>query len=568
MNGTAQSTDNRKRLKRYQEIMDAIRKNGLGFLFVRAAFVGPERALDRAEKEHGGLSIGARVRAACEQLGPTFVKIGQMLSTRTDIIPESIADELAKLQDDVPQFSFEEAREEIEAQLQEEISTVYQRFDPKPIAAASMSQVYSAYLQGGRHVAVKVQRPHIREQIDVDLSILAQLAAFLDKHTKYGSMYDFSGMVEELTKSMNREMDFVREGENLERFREIVSHHDDVTAPGVVWSYTTHTILTMDFVSGIKINDVDALDAIGANKHRIAHDFVESLMEQILVYGFFHADPHPGNVMVVDKGRMIEFIDLGMVGTLTPRFRNDLNNLVLGIALQNMRKVATAIMGMDMAGATVNQYKLTKDVGILLDEYLYVPLDQVNVAEVFSKIFDLAGEYGMKIPRDLTMVGKCLGTAQGVVQELDPSLSVLRVAEDTVRVVFRDRFRSRDFRNSVVTDIMDGIDVAHETPRFLLNLFHKLEDNDFGIQLHFEGLDDLEQSIERMANRISFCIILLAIGIVMAGIIVGVNMYSGPADTMRYNLSLASLVIGLILAGIIVFGIILNILLTSHKTKK
>lgn len=567
MSTSNEPSENVLRLKRYQEIMAVIRKNGLGFLFVRAAIGGPEKALQRAEKESGGIPIGVRLRNACEELGPTFVKIGQILSTRTDIIPQSIADDLSHLQDNVKEFSFEEAKEVIESQLQDDLHAIFPQFREKPIAAASMSQVYSAYMNTGRHVAVKVQRPHIREQIDVDMSILAHLADFLDKHTRYGRLYDFGGMVSELQKSLNAEMDFTNEGENLEEFRKVISHHDNITCPDVVWIYSTSRVLTMDFVEGTKINDIEALNRMHVSTHKVAKDFVQSLLDQILVYGFFHADPHPGNVMMVDNGRKIEFIDLGMIGRLLPRFRHALNNLLVGIALQNMRKVATSIMEMDEAGAKVNMYRLTKDCGALLDAYLYVPLDQVNVADVFTKIFDLAGEYGMKIPRDLTMVGKCLGTAQGVIEELDPTLSVLQVAEDTVRMVMMERLGSRDFRNTMLGDALDTFESVHHIPRFVLAFMQKMEDNDFGLQLQFDHLNDLERSLERMANRISFCIILLAVGIVMAGIIIGVNMYSGPAETARYDISMVSLVVGLVIAVLIVGGLIVNMVVSGRRNR-
>lgn len=561
------TSENRQRLNRYKEIMDVIRKNDLGFLFVRAAFGGPEKALERADKKAGGRSIGERLCSVCEELGPTFVKIGQMLSTRTDLIPESITNDLANLQDSVKQFSFEEAREVIETQLQDKLNNIFPRFDEKPIAAASMSQVYSAYMNSGRHVAVKVQRPGIRPQIEMDMSILHQLANFLDKHTRYGRLYNFDGMVSELDKSITAEMDFTREGENLEEFRKVIKNHDDLTCPEVVWIYSTPKVLTMDFVDGVKINNIKKLDAMHVDKHHVAKEFVQSLLEQILVYGFFHADPHPGNVMMVDHGRKIEFIDLGMVGRLLPRFRRALNDLVLGIAIQNMNKVAQSIMQMDESGANVNMYKLTKDAGTLLDRYMYVPLDQVNVADVFAKIFDLAGSYGMKIPRDLTMVGKCLGTAQGVIEELDPTLSVMTIAEDTVKSVFLERLRSRDFRNTVLTDAMDTFEAVHEVPRFLLSLMQKLEDNDYGVQLQFDKLDEVERSAEGMVNRISFCMILLAVGIMMAGIVIGVNMYSGPAQSLRDNISVIALIVGLVICFLIVAGVITNMILTRRRHK-
>lgn len=204
---------------RYKEIISVLTKNGLGFLFVRTAIsFDPEKEIERAMRSNKGLSIGERLRKSLEELGPTFVKIGQILSTRTDIVPESVAQELAKLQDSVPPFSFAEAKAEIESQLQDSIENIFIDFNDVPIAAASMSQVYSARLHSGRHVAVKVQRPHITESVMTDLDVLAQVANFIDKHTKFGKLYDFGGMVSELRKVMEREVNFVAEGKTWTDF--------------------------------------------------------------------------------------------------------------------------------------------------------------------------------------------------------------------------------------------------------------------------------------------------------------------------------------------------------------
>lgn len=554
---------------RYKEIMSVLTKNGLGFLFVRTALSSnPEKELLRAEQSGMGPSLGERLRLSCEQLGPTFVKIGQILSTRTDIVPEAVAADLAKLQDDVSPFSFEEARHEIETQLQDSIENIFADFDTTPIAAASMSQVYSAHLHSGRHVAVKVQRPNITESVMTDLEVLTQIARFVDKHTKYGRLYDFEGMVSELRKVMEREINFVSEGENLDRFRDNLSRNHDVTAPKVIWIYTTRKVLTMDFVEGVKINNIKALNEMGADKHHLAKAFVQSLIDQILIYGFFHADPHPGNVMVVDEGTRIEFIDLGMVGMLTPRFRRQLTSFVLGIATQNTRKIAAAIMNMDVAGANVNQYHFSKALNNLLDEYLYVPLSDVNIAQVFASVFDLAAQFHMKIPRDLTMVGKCLGTAQGVIEELDPHLSILTVAEETVQRVLLEHFTSADFRTDILTTALDTNDLLKSLPAFLLNMFRKAEDNDFAIDLKLDKLKVFEESLDRMANRISFTVVLLAICIIMAGVIIATGFWEPVAGETLVDLSIAVLTIGLALCCIIVGGLIFSIVYSNIKRKK
>ncbi len=545
--------------------MSVFTKNGLGFLFVKTALSrNPQKELSKENNDLNAPSIAERIRISCEQLGPTFVKLGQILSTRTDIIPESVAKELQKLQDSVTPFSFDQARTLIETELQDTIENIYPRFHDVPVASASISQVYEAYLHSGDKVAVKVQRPNIHQNIEIDLNILTKLARFVDRHTKYGKLYDFEGMVGELRKVMEQEMNFIVEGENLDRFRENVSHRGNVTAPKVRWIYTTSKILTMDFVDGIKINDIPALDAIHADKPRIAQIFVHSLIDQILVDGFFHADPHPGNVMIIDGGKKVAFIDLGMAGVLRDRFRRQLTDLVFGIATQNTRKIAQTIMDMDTVGANVNQRRFTRSLDILLDEYLYVSLDQVNIAQVFTSVFSLAAEYHMKIPREFTLVAKSLGTAQGVVEELDPSTSILEIAEKTVKTIVLQSITSHELLNSAKATGMDLLDVFRTLPAFLLNFMRKTEDNDFSVELKIKRLDQLEKGFERISNRVSFTVILLAVCIVMAGVIIALGFQAGASKEL-YDLSMFALRAGLIIAIIIVVGLVFSIIHTSIK---
>lgn len=560
-------TENREELERYREIMAVLRKNNLGFLFVRAALVGPERAMEKAKKDLSGRSLGERLKLTCEELGPTFVKIGQILSTRTDLVPKSVARELAKLQDEVTPFSFEEAKAEIEEELQDSLHNIFPRFNEKPIAAASMAQVYDAYMNSGRHVAVKVQRPHVKKQIEIDMRILRQLAAFIDKYTRYGKLYDFSGTVEELADALTRETNFILEGENNDRLRKDMSKLHRITTPRIVWIYTTKEVLTMDFVEGIKINNVKELEKAGANPKYLAKNLMRALTQQILVNGFFHADPHPGNIMVVNKATTIEFIDLGMMGELTPRFRKQLNAFVWGLGMQNTRMVAQSIMDMDIAGANVNQYRFTKTLNQLLDRYLYQPLGSVNIAEVFDSIIRLASDYKMKVPKDLTLVGKCLGTAQGVVEILDPTLNILTVAEQTVRSLLREEIFSQDAANDIISTLLDARDAVRTLPRFLMNFFRKAEDNDFALSMKIDSLPDVMRSLERMANRVSFTIVLLAVSIVMAGIIIGLDWNSPANSSTMSTVSIFALETGLAIGVVIVVGLVFNIVWSRLKNR-
>ena len=554
-------------MQRYREILSAFNRNGLGFLFVKSTLSKNPQKIFEQEQKQNLPSVGERVRKMCEELGPTFVKLGQILSTRTDIVTETVAKQLQKLQDSVAPFSFEEAREVIESELGDSVDKLFAEFCPTPIASASMAQVYRARMWSGPEVAVKVQRPHIRENIETDLGILERLARLVDRYSKYGQLYDFSGMVSEFRRVMEQEIDFTKEGENTDFFRESVATQRNIRVPEIRWIYTTPKILTMDFVDGIKISDIGALLSHGVDTTQIAYDFTNSLITQILENGVFHADPHPGNVFVVD-GKYVEFIDLGMVGTINNRFRRELNDFVLGVATRNTLKIAQSITEMDAADADVNMDAFEKSLEVLLDEFLYVPLGDVNIAKVFTSVFSLAGKYKMKIPREFTLVAKSLGTAQMVIEQLDPSVNILKIAEKTVRGLLKKRFKTDEFKNEAQAFALDWIDVARNVPSSLLTFMHKLKKNDYSFDLKIRDLDRLEKNIERMFNRISFAVVLLAVCIVMAGVIISAGYSHFSNDIDVYNLSTLALAAGLIISIIIVLGIVISMLRSGRQKKK
>ena len=548
--------------------MSAFNRNGLGFLFVKSTLSGKPQKIFEQEQRRNMPSVGERIRTMCEELGPTFVKLGQILSTRTDIVTENVAQQLQKLQDSVQPFSYEEARSVIESELGDSIERLFERFDPVPVASASVSQVYRAKMFSGPDIAVKVQRPHIRENIETDLGILEKLARLVDKYSKYGQLYDFSGMVAEFRRVMEQEIDFTKEGENTDLFRESIAKQRNIRVPKIHWVYTTKKVLTMDYVDGVKINDIPALTAQGADTTQLAYDFTNSLITQILQNGVFHADPHPGNVFVAD-GRYVEFIDLGMVGTINSRFRRCLNDFVLGIATRNTQKIAQSITEMDAADADVNMDSFGKSLEVLLDEYLYVPLRDVNIAKVFSSVFSLAGKYKMKIPREFTLVAKCLGTAQGIIEELDPSTNILGIAEKMVRSILANRYKTDEFKNEMQSYALDWLEVGKKAPSALLALLHKLKKNDYAVELKIHDLHRVEKNIERMFNRISFAVVLLAVCIVMAGVIISAGYSNfGRPEAEVMNLSTVAIVAGLLISAVIVIGILVSMVRSGREKKK
>jgi ubiquinone biosynthesis protein len=317
-------------------------------------------------------------------------------------------------------------------------------------------------------------------------------------------------------------------------------------------------------VDGVKINNIEKLDQTGADRRMLAKSFTNSLIKQILVDGFFHADPHPGNVMVTDGGTNIEFIDLGMAGELGPRFRGQLAQMLLGVATQNTREIAQAILDMDTSGANVNLYKFVRALDIMLDEYLYGSVENVSIARVFASVFSLAGDFQLKIARELALVAKSLGTAQVIIEELVPNTSMLALVEDTAQDVLPNRFSPKSVMEGVKNGLVDSAEFARALPAFLLNVMRKVEQNDFSVDINLRHLEELDKNLERISGRISFTIILLALCIVMAGVIVAIGLQA-YTNIMLMEISLFALRAGMVIAAIIIVGLAFNIIRTNVR---
>lgn len=555
--------------QRYREIIAAFTKNGLGFLFIKnTVFTIRGRQARILDESHAarGISIGERIRKTCEELGPTFVKFGQILSTRTDIITQNVANQLARLQDNVAPFPFECAREVIEGEFGDKLENIFKSFSETPIASASMSQVYQAVMHSGTCVAVKVQRPDIRRVVDIDIGILKRIAKFVDKYTKYGEMYDFYGMVEEFANVLASELDFTIEAENCDRFRGTRRREGGVTAPEIKWVYTTSKVLTMEYIDGVKITDLKTLKQKGIDCGALARAFVDSLIMQMLSDGFFHADPHPGNVIVRENGQIV-FIDLGMMGELSEKYKKLLTDMLIGLSLHNTRRVAQAIVDLGITQEAAQFRSFEGSVADLLDSIAYQPLSKVNILQVFIGLFDLASTYKIRIPRAFTLIAKCLGTAQTIVEQLSPQLNMLEIAQETAKKVLLRSFDADTIKNTMLSSFVDAVDTVRLLPGVLARFIKKAEETDFVFELKIKEVDKLEKKMTTLFNRMSLSIILLAISIVLAGTIIAVGSFvKGAGSDFLYNISLFAIIAGLVVASVIVVGIVLSIFISNrHK---
>jgi len=549
-------------LRRYREIIFVFIKYGFGAIIDNIGILKHinvrRKTLKQTNDENiAKLSRGERLRLALEELGPTFIKMGQILSTRSDILPKNIIKELEKLQDKVPAFSFDEVKSVIQNEFGESLEEAYAEFEPTPLAAASIAQVHKALLWSGKTVVVKVQRPGIEKIIAQDMRILEDIAKFVDNHTKYGKIYNFTKMVEDFKKRLEEELDFRIEGENAEKFKKNFLKDKKVKIPSIIWTHTTRRVLTMEYIGGIPLNDFNAIDEAGLDRGAIARNLAKSVLNQILRDGFFHGDPHPGNIMVLGDGT-IAFLDFGMVGSLSPERKRQFSKMLLGIVYKNSRMITESIIDLNAVTLNVNMKKLEKDINNLRDRYVEIPLEKLKVGEVLNGIFDLVFSYNIVIPNEFNMLAKSLITLEGIVEKLDPKISVLEVAKPIAKQLIPKMFSTQHMKEETINATMDYSRLIKELPSFLLNFLRKTEEENYAIELKIRDFENLEKRVDKVFNRLSTSIILLALSIVIAGILIGSGM-SANAGAEMYKLNVIILKIGLAIAFVIVLGLAISI---------
>ncbi len=516
-----------RKFKRSKQIVTIFVNHGFGTLIDRLGILKylkiEKQTKEYTERENLKLSVGERLKLSFEELGPTFIKLGQIMSTRPDLLPRDIIHELEKLQDAVAPFPITEVREVIEFELGDKLENIFREFKEEPIAAASIGQVHRAKLLSGKDVVVKVQRPNIEKNIELDIGILKDLADFIDNRTRFGKLYSFSKMVEEFETTLTNELDFRLEGENAETFKVNFKDEANVIVPEISWIHTTNRVLTMEEIKGTSLKNFEVLDQLGLDKTIIARNLANSLLYQILRDGFFHGDPHPGNIMVLENNK-IAFLDLGMIGQLNTHRKNQFLKMLMGITLKDSKLIVQAIVELDAMSERINMRNLEKDIDRLRDQVLSVPLSQIKIGEVFNEIFDLAFSYNIMIPGEFTMLAKSLITLEGLVEKLDPELNVLEIAEPIAGKLVFTLITPEKIGREILGGAMDYSNLVRKFPSIFLNFLDKMEHDDFTVQLKLKEADRYAQKLDKAFNRLSISLVFLSLSIVIAGTIVGLSL--------------------------------------------
>ncbi|HEX7166939.1 MAG TPA: AarF/UbiB family protein [Acidimicrobiales bacterium] len=454
--------------------------------------------------------------ADLEAMGPTFVKLGQLLSTRADLLPETYLRALSRLQDKVDPIPFEQVSEIIESELGVRLSKGFEHFDPKPLAAASLGQVHRATLRSGRAVAVKVQRPNIRKQIVDDLTALVEVASVVDRRTDVGRRYGFEAMVEEFRKAMLNELDYRREAQNLRTLGENLTEFERIVVPQPVPDYTTDRVLTMDFVAGRNLSAIGPLGLMELDGRALGEELFRAYVKQILVDGFFHADPHPGNVQVTDDGRLA-LLDLGMVARIPGDLRDQLVKLLLAVGENRGGDAAThaAAMSEPLEGYDASEFK--RRVTRLVSDHSGATVGQIAAGRVVAELSRTAADCGLRPPPELTMLGKALlnldEIARTLAPDFDPNAALREEAGDLLRRHVTDLVSP----GTVLAAAMEAKEFVEKLPTRVNAVLDTLAEGE--IRINVRGIDEHElmRGFQKVANRVTA-------GLVIAALIVGAAM--------------------------------------------
>ncbi|WP_432662955.1 AarF/UbiB family protein [Wukongibacter baidiensis] len=554
-----------KHIKRYNEIARVFIKHGFGTVLDQLGilkYLNIKKKTANSEERDKQLSIGERLRLVLEELGPTFIKLGQIMSTRSDMLSEDIIIELEKLHDSAPPFPFDDAKVCIEYELGENLEDIFVEFNKEPLGVASIGQVHLAKLKDGQQVVVKVQRPSIEKKIEEDMNILKDLAWFMDTRTKYGKLYEFRTMVKEFQSVLREELDYRIEGENTEIFKENLSKDKQIIIPSVYWDYTTRGVLTLEYMGGISLSKIEELKVENMDREAIAKTISKSIFEQILRDGFYHGDPHPGNIKVLPQNKIV-LLDFGMVGKLKEERRKQFLKILLGVVFRNSRLIVDAFVGLDVITKRSDVKKLQREIDNLIDEYIELPLNEIKLAEIFNKIFDLALKYKIKMPKEFTMLVKALATVEGVVEKLSPELNMLEIAQPIAKKLMFRVFSPKTIKNDIAEAIFDYGGIIKDIPDFILNFLRKMEDEDYVWSFKLRGANEVLKRFDKITNKISFSIALLSLSIIMAGLIIGFGM-AARVGTQAYIFNLSILKLGLIAAVLMYLWLIFSIFKTGR----
>jgi ubiquinone biosynthesis protein len=501
-------------LRRYRDVALLLIKYGRRDL---VAVAGLDPVLSDETVATGAADqIAAELANDLERMGPTFIKLGQLLSSRPDILPDEYIRALERLQDHVEPFSFSEVEPLVTAELGVRLSKAFSEFAAAPLAAASLGQVHRAALRDGRQVAVKVQRPGIRQRVAEDLEALGELAEFFDQHTTLGRRYGFVQILEEFRRSLLRELDYRQEAQNLTLLRHNLAEFDRILVPMPIDDYTTSRILTMEYVAGTKIAALSQVVRLELDGAGLAEQLFRAYLKQVLVDGFFHADPHPGNVLLMDSGRLA-LLDLGMVARIAPRLQEHLLQLLLAISEGRSDEAMTAVLKLAEKGPTFDETIFARRVTDLVGRHQETVLRDVQVGRIVLELGRTAGEVDVRLPPELSMLGKTLLNLDQIAQQLDPNFNPNAALRKHAGEIMRSRLIKSASPGNLFSTVLEMKDLMERLPGRVNKILDAVANNELEVKI--DAIDEarLMAGFQKVANRIT-------LGLLLAALIIGAAM--------------------------------------------
>jgi len=459
---------------------------------------------------------------ALEELGPTFVKLGQLLSNRTDLLPRELITELSSLQDHVHPVEWKQIRASIREELGRELDQVFAEIDEEPAASASIAQVHRAVLRSGEEVAVKIQRPGIQSTIETDLEILAYIARLAERYLPASRYLTPTGIARQFRRHMMQELDFTRERQNMERFRLSHEKRQGLAVPLTYPRHSTRRLLIMEYVHGVKVSVLDSDEARARlpdyDPVTVARRGADLMLEQILIHGFFHADPHPGNIMVL-PGNVVCFLDFGMMGRLHESDRRHFVAAISGVAARDGGRVADAVLQLTQSTYATHYDELVEEVQDMVDDYLDRPLKDLNIAEFFGGLIRLTVTYGITVPSSLLMVAKALVTIEGTGLNINPDFTLQPSLESVTRQVMVEQLKPERLSRLAGRAALEYGELARDLPKDLTGLMRQLRSGQLTVGFRMRGLEPLRSTLDHVGYRLIFGVVLAALMISSALII-------------------------------------------------
>ena len=513
-----------RHLNRYRQIVAILFKYGFGDLLERLRVdqyieAGLQALTKKRVEPVEKLTRPQRLRMAFEELGPSYIKLGQILSTRPDLVPADYLAELAKLQDEVPPFAFEDVKAVIESEFEVRAETLFDHLDDSPLACASIGQVHKARLKDGEPVAVKFQRPGIQKVIEVDLEIMLHLATLAERHIKEFEIHRPIKIVEEFARTLEKEIDYRIEATNMERMARHFLDLSHVYIPAVFREYTTSRVLTTELIEGIKVSRIEKIEEAGLDQKVIADRIVGLVLKQAFEHGFFHADPHPGNIFIL-ADNVICLVDYGMMGLVDRSTRESFVDLLDSLVHQQEVRSAQVLLQLTHWDDQPDIRALEREVADFMGRHFYKPLKDMEIGKLLQDLFQLTMRFRLRLPPDIFLMIKALSSVEGVGRTLDPEFDLIAHARPFIKRVKLERFAPQRISSDVYDMMSRLLQFLQQFPQDLMDLSGMIRQQKLSLQLEHRGLESMLATQDQTSNRMSFAIIIAALIIGSALIVI------------------------------------------------